>query len=162
MNGYPYFPLFISLNNKKIVVAGGGNIAARRVRTLSGFSDSITVIAPDICEELKQQDMEGTITVINRPFEKEDIRDAFLVIAATDTPEVNDRIATLCRQSGIWVNHAGDKRQCDFYFPGVVTDKEIVIGVTASGSNHRLASRLIGFLKEKYREFQVKENEEND
>lgn len=65
-----------------------------------------------------------------------------LVIIATNDPNVNNKVAALCRQSKILVNHAGDQGQCDFYFPGIVKKGRVVVGVTASGNSHRQAKQV--------------------
>lgn len=65
-----------------------------------------------------------------------------MVIAATDDRKVNDDIYRICREEGIYVNVASDKEKCDFYFPGIVKYKEMVIGINASGLDHQKARRV--------------------
>lgn len=56
-----YFPLFVDLSEKQIVVIGAGNIASRRVRTLLSFADHITVVSPDATEEIAELAAEGKV-----------------------------------------------------------------------------------------------------
>ena len=64
------------------------------------------------------------------------------MIAATDDRRVNDDIYRICKEEGIYVNVASDKEKCDFYFPGIVRYKEMVIGINASGLDHQKARRV--------------------
>ncbi|MGC4019866.1 MAG: bifunctional precorrin-2 dehydrogenase/sirohydrochlorin ferrochelatase [Muricomes sp.] len=136
-----YFPMFVDISKMKIIVAGGGKIAARRVKTLTQFAGNITVIAPEIAETLKELETAGEIRCLHRAYQKEDIADAHMVLAATDDKELNHSIAAQCRdiehRSGrkIWVNVADDKSLCDFYFPSVIRRDKIVVGINSGGDN---------------------------
>ena len=77
----------------------------------------------------------------------EDLEDRDLIIAATDDARLNGQIVRDCRNRQILVNHAGDKSQCDFFFPGIAREGNVVVGVTASGRDHRLASEITGSLQ---------------
>lgn len=138
----PYFPVFIDLSEKKILVAGAGRIAARRVKTLAEFGPDITVVAPSVCEELRKMETEGRIRVLQRPFEEADLDGAAMVLTAADDPEVNALVCRLCRERHIPVNNAGDQKQCDFFFPGIARSGEIIAGVTAGGTDHRKAREV--------------------
>ena len=142
MKKTPYFPLFIDLSGKDILFVGGGSIAARRVFVLQPFAEKITVVAPEIEEGIRALAEEGVITWIRRPFNEEDLKGRDIVLAATDDPKLNETIALLCRDKGIAVNASSDKTLCDFYFPGIVQQGETVIGVSASGEDHRKARRV--------------------
>lgn len=136
-----YFPMFVDLSDKKIVVAGGGNVAARRVDTLLRFAEDITVVAPMFCERLRELGGEGRVRCIGRAYEKGDIRGADLVLAATDSGKVNRVIGEDCREeerrSGrrVFFNAADDKELCDFYFPAVVETDGVIIGINSAGRN---------------------------
>lgn len=132
----PYFPMFIDLKDKKILVAGGGSIALRRVRTLLKFGADVSIVSPRLCEELTQLEEEGEITVELREYRTGDIDGAEIVLAATDNHEVNRRIWEECRAAGITVNTADDRKLCDFYFPSVVMTDDTVIGINCGGMDH--------------------------
>ena len=131
-----YFTLFIDLTRKKILVAGGGAIALRRVRTLLRFGADIHVIAPEFCEEMERLEKEKKITAKHREYRSGDIDGMQIVLAATDDRAVNRRIREDCQSAGIMVNVADDRSLCDFYFPSVVMTDDAVIGISGDGSDH--------------------------
>ena len=143
MTEYPWFPMFVDLSRKVALVVGGGRVAARRAQTLSRFCGNITVVAPEIRPEI-----EALARCHRRPFDPADLEGADLVIAATDDPALNAEIAALCRQKNIPVNAASDPALCDFYFPGVAVRDNAVIGVTASGKDHKRAAELTRRVRE--------------
>ena len=70
----------------KIVVIGGGAIATRRVKTLLSFEPQIVVVAPEVTGELEELEKEEKITIFHRKYQREDIYDAWMVLAATNDP----------------------------------------------------------------------------
>lgn len=131
----PYFPLFIDLTDKTVLIAGAGKIALRRVRTLLQFGARIRVTAPEFCPELEEMAEEGKICAECRTYQPGDIQGASFVIAATDSREVNRQIREECRLAGIPVNVADDRTLCDFYFPSVVITEEAVVGINSGGDS---------------------------
>ena len=139
MKNKRYFPMFVDLTDKNIVVVGGGNIATRRVKTLLQFTRNVTAVAPKVTAELQELGKAGYVNLIMRPVKRTDFQMAYMVIAATNDWKLNDEIYRVCKEEGIYVNVADDKSKCDFYFPGIVSKDNLVIGITASGSNHKAA-----------------------
>ena len=143
-----YFPMFIDLSDKNVVVVGGGNIATRRVKTLLQFTRNVTAIAPKVTEELRGFGTAGYVNLITRPVKRSDFQTAYMVIAATNDWKLNDEIYRVCKEEGIYVNIADDKSKCDFYFPGIYMKDEMVVGITASGLDHHKAKKVrIAFRK---------------
>ena len=138
----PYFPLFVDLNEKQIVVVGAGTIAKRRIRTLVSFTNHLTVIAPEVNRELLDMEKAGMLRIKRKNYEREDIYDADYVIAATNDHQINSDIYSACKCMGITVNVCSDKTKCDFYFPGIAKDGDTVVGITSGGGDHRLAAKI--------------------
>ncbi len=139
-----YFPIFIDLSDKEILMVGGGTIAARRVKSLCGFAGQIMVVAPTICEAIRELATEYPVKLLQEPFSETLLDDAerfWMVLAATDDSDLNDRIAQMCHTRGILVNIASRKEACDFYFPSVIRRDPVVIGINASGLDHGLVKR---------------------
>ena len=142
MSDYPWFPLFVDLSGRKILVVGGGRIALRRIRTLADFTERITVVSPELHPELLPLEKAGKIEVLRRPYEPGDVEGASLVLAATNDRSVNEAVRSECRRLGIPVNVSSDRIGNDFYFPGIAKKGDFVAGVTASGQDHAGAKRL--------------------
>lgn len=153
-NKNTWFPVYVNLAGKKILVVGGGTIALRRIRTLQSFGPKLCCISRTVSEELKTLALTGSFSVLERDFQDADISGQEMVLACTGDPEVNHRIVRLCREAGIPVNNCADQTECDFYFPAVIrTEDDVVIGVNAGGRDHRLVRRIRekiqAFLEEK-------------
>lgn len=132
-----YFPMFIDISKWRILMVGGGKVAARRVESLTHFATDITVIAPEIEETLAQLKSEGKIRVLQRMFDETDLMEQEwnMVLAATDQPKLNEKIVLLCRERNIPVNRADDKEMCDFFFPSIVEKDGVIIGINSGGED---------------------------
>lgn len=134
-----YFPFFMDIQDKLIVVVGGGTVALRKVEKLLPFAPSVKVIAPEISKKITQ--LSG-VEVIHRGFADSDIDGAFAVIGASDNEALNAHIAALCREKGIPVNIVDDPEKCTFYFPALVKENDITIGISTSGTSPLFAQFL--------------------
>lgn len=132
----PYFPMFVDISGKKIVVVGGGKIAQRRVETLLCFAKDILVVAPEITKEIRELYESARIQWVETPYHTEVLRDADMVLAATDDAQCNEQVVEDCHERGILVNAAHKKELCDFYFPGIIQKENLVVGITSSGLSH--------------------------
>lgn len=141
-----YFPMFIDIKGKKCTVAGGGAVALRKIESLLKFEGCVEVIAPMICEEIKELAekirLTGELCLIEREVKQEDLKDSFLVIAATNQRETNHAISGYCREQGIFVNVIDSKEECSFVFPATVKRENISIGITTSGGSPVLSSTI--------------------
>ena len=136
------FLMYIDIEGKHILVVGAGKIALRRVQTLLQFRARIKVIAKEIPKEQKEAFhllvSEGKIVLEEKAFEESDLTEAFfLVLAATNVKKLNHEICMLCRKRKILANTATDRTDCDFYFPAVAVQEELIVGITGDGSDHR-------------------------
>ena len=129
--------MFIPLYGKHVVVIGAGNIALRRIRVLLSFGPSVYVVAPRACDPVLEMAGQGTIQYVKKSFSEEDIADADMVLSATDDPDLDRYIASLCREKGIPVNTAGDHTGSDFFFPSLVRKEQVIIGISSDGHHHR-------------------------
>ena len=137
-----YFPLYVDLTENNILFAGGGKIAARRVHILMRFAKHITVVAPRFEESFGELEEESQIRLVQRTFDFSDLIGRDLVFAATDDTELNRQIYEACKEQGIPVNVCSDQNLCDFQFPSVVISDDVVIGINASGKNHRRVKQV--------------------
>ena len=135
-----YFPLFLSLEGKRIFIAGAGKIAARRAGVLLSFGAKLFITAPECSgemAELLQGENSENLIYRKRDFEEGDLEGMDMVLAATDNTVLNHRITELCRAGKIPVNNASCREDCDFFFPAVVQDNGLTIGVSSGGRDHK-------------------------
>ena len=142
MKNNAFFPLFVDISEKKIVVIGGGAIATRRVKTLLPFAPQIVVVAPEVTGELEELENEKKLTIFHREYQREDIYDAWMVLVATNDPKLNDGIYSVAKCLGALVNVASNQEKCDFHFPGVIRKDPYVIGINGSGKDHKGTAEL--------------------
>ena len=131
----PKFPLFIDLSGKKIVVIGGGNVAERRIKKLLKFSGQIKLVSPCATEELQSLSNNEQINFIKREYKKGDLESAFFVIVATDNRELNKSIYEQAKQMGILANLADCKENSEVWFPSLVENSEVVVGIITTEGN---------------------------
>lgn len=132
-----YFPLYIDIKNLKLVMVGGGKIALRRLCTLKMFHDQVTVISPSVCRGIEDMICNGFVRWIQRTYVPGDLNGFDMVFAATDLRAVNHSVFEEAQKAGLPVNISDCKEECSFYFPSVIKDGDIVIGVTSGGTDHK-------------------------
>ncbi len=141
-----YFPFFMELEGKCGVIVGGGNVAARKVEKLLAFGPDLTVIAPDIeaCVKtqgkLLQEGAAASLQFEERAFRLEDLDHADFVIAATDDTVLNGEIADCCKARRIPVNVVDDREKCTFFFPALIKEGPLTIGISTDGKSPFAAS----------------------
>lgn len=145
-----YFPMFVDMTERECLIVGGGNVAYRKVMVMLDFGAKVTVVAEDICEELRKLTIDDTankenrITFIKRRFERKDCDGMEMVIAATDDNALNHEIAEYCKAKGIMVNAVDQKADCSFIFPSYIKEKNLVAAFSSSGNSPVLTQYLKG------------------
>lgn len=146
-----YFPIFIEMKDKNCLVVGGGKIATRKIKTLLSYEAKIKVVAPQICDEIKQYKKENiNLELEEREFIYEDCLNAFLVIGATNDIKLNKNIYNYCNQRNILVNIINGKDFCTFLFPSTIKRRDISIGITTSGKSPALAKAIRRQIEENF------------
>lgn len=139
------FPFFISLQDKRIFIVGAGKIAARRAKILLSFGARLFIVAPECSaeiEEICKQENGKKLSYWKRCFEERDVEGMDIVLAATDSVVLNHEISKLCKQKGIPVNNASSQEDCDFFFPAILRQDGLTIGVSSGGSNHKKVAKV--------------------
>ena len=145
------FPLFVDVSNKKMIVYGAGKIASRRVETLLAFAPSLTIIAPEASDSIRRAAEQHLLCHRTERYIPGSIpEDTFLVLAATDDQAVNEAIWQECRKKQILVNVCSNREHCDFQFPGIVKDEDIVIGINAAGTDHHKVKKIRECIEEAF------------
>lgn len=123
------FPMFVELAGEACLVVGGGGVAGRKALTLLQCGANVTLVAPE--QTFEEQ---PGITVLLRPFQEADLDGNWaLVIAASDDPVVNARVAALCRARKIPVNRADEPE--GFLFPALIHRGALTVGISTGGAS---------------------------
>ncbi|MCB5954699.1 precorrin-2 dehydrogenase/sirohydrochlorin ferrochelatase family protein [Enterococcus sp. CWB-B31] len=138
------YPIMIDLTNKKIVVIGGGTIALRKVEHLLAAGGRPTVIALEIKEEFQLLE---EIELIKASYQKEQLKEAQLIFACTDSKAVNQRIVDDA-EDWQWVNDCSQKKNSDFFNMAVIENEEVLIALSSSGKSPANIKQVKNHLKE--------------
>lgn len=136
------FPLFFKLDNRKVLIVGGGDVALRKADLLSRAGAAITIVAPSICDELHALLSDEKHTLIYENYNKKYMQGARVIIAGTDDEALNHQIHADATALNIPVNVVDTPHLCDFIFPAIVDRNPIVIGISSNGKAPVLARLL--------------------
>jgi len=137
-----YFPMFMDMNDLKVLVIGGGYIATEKLEKLVDFTKEITVIALRVEEEAKDLIDEHALVLQQRAYEVGDIEGFDIVIVATDTVELHKAIYEESRGSRILVNSVDNTDYCDFIFPSYVKKDALTIAFSTGGASPAFAKQI--------------------
>lgn len=155
MNKTPifYYPIFLNVKDRPVIVIGGGRVASRKIRTLLQAGANITVISPKLNSALLDMEKRQQIKIRHRPYQQGDLQDAFLVFTATDKTGVNQAVAEEAKEAGICINVADRSTPGDFIVPAIFSEKELTVAVSTHGENPTVAvatrDRLKKYLRSK-------------
>ena len=137
-----YYPVFLDLKGRRCLVVGGGSVAERKTRMLLEHNALVTVISPALNQGLQQLAEQGAIQVVPRNFKSNDLRGAFLAIAATDDPITNAAVSDKGRKQRILINVVDDPKVSDFIVPSIVRRGDITIAISTAGKSPALARKI--------------------
>ncbi|MGP5553443.1 uroporphyrinogen-III C-methyltransferase [Psychrobacter celer] len=136
------FPLFFKLENRKVLIVGGGDVALRKADLLSRAGAAITILAPDISTEIQALLSDDKHELIYKNYNKSYMTGARVIIAATDDETLNHQIHADATALNIPVNVVDTPHLCDFIFPAIVDRNPIIIGISSNGKAPVLARLL--------------------
>ena len=146
MGGAAHYPAFLRLDGKRVLLIGGGAIAARKARALARCGALVKLVAPRVGPAARR----AAERVVERRFQDRDLDGVALAVCATGDEMLNERVSRLCRSRGIWANVVDRPRLCDFIVPAVVRRGTLSIAVSSGGASpfltRRLRRRLQGLL----------------
>ncbi len=137
-----YLPLFLQLRSEPVVVVGGGRVAARKVDLLRRSGARVTVVAPELSEELHKLVQSGDLEYIAARFAEQHLDGTTLAIAATNDHDVNAAVSNAARSRRVPVNVVDDPALSTFIFPAIVDRSPIVVAVGSGGESPVLARRV--------------------
>lgn len=136
------FPVFLKLEGRRCLVVGAGTVAEAKVRSLLEGGADVHVVGPKATETLRQWAGEGKLVWQSRPFEPSDLEGMFLVVVATSSRRLNERVYQEAVRRGILCNAVDDPGHCDFYYGAVVRCGPLQIAISTSGCSPALAQWL--------------------
>ena len=137
-----YYPFFVDLRNKKVVVVGGGGVAERKVQGLLSADAQVKLVSPEVTEALGKMASDGLIDHAARAFVAEDLDRAWLVIAATDDTEVQELVYNEALSQRIFCNVVDLPEFCSFIVPSIVRRGDLCLSISTGGRSPALAQRL--------------------
>ena len=137
-----YYPLYLNIADRKCIVVGGGQVALRKVKTLLEYSARVEVISPDLCADLEKLAGANEINTVDREYQYGDLKEARIVIAATDDSDVNLKVVKEARDRGILINVVDCAEESDFILPSYLRRGDITIAVSTSGRSPALARKI--------------------
>lgn len=134
-----YYPAFLNLRGKKVVVVGGGRVAERKILALLRAGADVTVVSPVIADKLEKEKTERNLRHIRRRYRKGDLDNAFLVIAATNSVITNERVS---RDAPFLVNVVDTPKLCNFFVPSTVNRGHLTIAISTGGVSPALSKSI--------------------
>lgn len=147
-----FYPLMMNIQDKLVIVIGGGKVALRKAEKILEFQGTVRVISPkfvDNFQDLKARFSER-LEIIEDKYKENYIKDAFLVIGATSNQEVNENISKYCKENNILCNIVDSIKLSDFIVPSSIKRGSLVISVSTMGKSPTLASKIKKELEEVY------------
>jgi len=138
ITGVRYYPVFLDLKDRPVLVVGAGKIALRKTRALIEDGARVTVVAPEWEPEFEAM----PVRVVPRRFRASDLGTCLLVFAATDDRLTNHRIGVAAKGRGMLANIADSAEECGFLVPARLERNGVQIAVSTGGENPRLSSEL--------------------
>ena len=144
------FPMFVKLEGRRVLVVGGGEIAAGKIEALLEAGAKVQIVAPAIAPALVSLVQDKKIEWNAKEFAPEDLDGAFLAIAATSVPGVNESVYRSADARGILCNAVDDIQNCHFYYGSIVQRGDLQIAISTNGKSPALAQRLRKELEEQF------------
>ena len=133
------FPVFLKLTGRRVLVVGGGPVAASKLRGLLDADATVVVVAPDVVEEIAAAPVE----ILRRPFVPEDLEGISFVVAAAP-PDVNREVAAAAHPRGLFVNAVDDMENATAYMGAIVRRAGVTMALSTDGE----APALAGLMRE--------------
>lgn len=143
--------MYVNLENKEVLVVGGGKLANRKTKILKEYGANVTIYSEKIIVEeiLEIED----VKIINENVKNDEneienlVKKYFLVIAATDDEELNDKISNICMKYDILVNNVSSKTEMNAMFGAIVKNDEFHIAVSTNGKSCKRSKALKSRIK---------------
>lgn len=147
-----YYPVHLDINNRKVLVVGGGGVGTRKVQTLLDCGARVTVVSREVSAKLQALAASGDINLEQRSYRSQDLKGMFLVIGATNDMNLNRQVSNDAEQLNTLCNIADRPEVCNFILPSIVRRDDLVITISTSGKSPAMAKKLRRALENQYGE----------
>ncbi|MDU6984095.1 MAG: bifunctional precorrin-2 dehydrogenase/sirohydrochlorin ferrochelatase [Terrisporobacter othiniensis] len=145
-----FYPINLKIDDMNIIIIGGGKVAYRKCINFLAFNKKVRVISKDFIEEF--EGLKDCIDTIKDNYDEKYIKDAFVVVAATNNEDVNREIGLYCREHGKLVNVVDNANLSNFTVPSFVKRGDLLLSVSTGGKSPSLSSKIRKDLEEVYDE----------
>jgi len=142
------YPVNLLVRGRRVVVVGGGRIAARKIEPLLDAGALVEVVSPEVSAEVRAWADAGRLVLHERGFRAADIEGAWLALTATGDPAVNAAVYAAGEAGRVWVNGADDPANCSFTLMSVIRRGDLVVSIGTGGRSPALAAQLRRRLEE--------------
>jgi len=136
------FPMFLKLEGRQCLVVGAGKVGEPKIAGLLETGVHIRVVALDASPTVREWARSGKIDLELRPFVADDLEGAFLVVVATNSRSLNERVYREAQRRGVLCNVVDVPDLCDFFYPSVVRRGDLQIAVSTAGQSPSLAQKI--------------------
>ncbi|WP_431128837.1 precorrin-2 dehydrogenase/sirohydrochlorin ferrochelatase family protein [Flagellimonas flava] len=144
------YPIFLKVNNLKVLIVGGGNVGLEKLTFLlkSSPNAQVQMVAPEFLDTTRQLAEKHQVKLTQEAYDVKFLNGKHMVVACTDKPEVNEQVYHDCRERSILVNVADNPPFCDFYMGGIVTKGNVKVAISTNGKSPTTAKRLRQFFED--------------
>ena len=142
-----YLPLFVDLRGRRCLLVGGGEVARRKLELLLRAGARVEIVALELSETTRSLADEHGLPIQRRPFQRDDVADRYLVIAATNHPEVNRQVFEAASARSILINSVDQPQLSTAIFPAIIDRDPVIVAVSTGGSSPTLARVVRGWLE---------------
>ncbi len=138
-----YFPLFLDLTNKAVLVVGGGEVACRKIDALLRAGARVTIVSPQIEQSLHTLVEEGKCDWVQNFYSSSILTNKYIQVwATTDNPDLNHQVHKDAKKVGVLVNVVDDQPYCDFITPSMLNRGRIQIAISSGGASPVLVRNI--------------------
>jgi len=138
----PAYPVNLILRGRRVLVVGGGRVAAQKVRGLLDADATVHVVATEVRTELEALVDDPRLSWDVRPYRSGEVSEYRLVVTATGDPEVDGAVFADAEAADVWVNSADDPEHCTFTLPARVRRGPLLVAISTGGHSPALATWL--------------------
>lgn len=144
------YPIFLKLEGRKVLIVGGGKVAEEKIYAVLRSATDVTVVAPEVSPQIQAWVDRGLVRHVAREYQPGMAKEYFLVIAGTDSQDVNRLVYREAAEAGVLCNAVDDPAFCDFYAPSIVSRGEFQIAISTGGNSPALAQKVRKELEQEF------------